>query len=132
MTLGFYEPGKTATLNDPAFTGARFPKAVLAHELMHQSLMINTSFGLFTQIINALRERGFASDDVLRTCHEVQWTVQEAVATYAEMAVVARVAPAKLAEEINALPSSRDMQPPYREAFETIAAWLPLDRIYSS
>ena len=61
------------------------------------------------------------------TVHEVQWMVQEGVATYAEMAVVAREAPAKLADEIAALPSSRDMQPPYREAFETIAAWLPFD-----
>ena len=59
VTLGFYEPGKTATLNDPAFTGARFPQAVLAYELMHQSLMINTTFGLFTQIINTLRKPGF-------------------------------------------------------------------------
>ena len=33
VTLGFYEPGKTATLNDPVFTGARFPNAVVAHEL---------------------------------------------------------------------------------------------------
>jgi len=101
-TLGFYVPGKTATVNDPAFTGARFPHAIVAHELTHQSLMINTTFGLFTHLINALRERGFASDDVFQTCHEVQWTVQEAVATYAEMAVVAREAPAKLVGEINA------------------------------
>ena len=44
INLGFYEPGKTATLNDPAFTKASFPEAVVAHELMHQSLMINTRF----------------------------------------------------------------------------------------
>ena len=127
VTLGFYEPGKTATLIDPASTGARFPNAIVAHELMHQSLMINTTFGMFTQLINLLRKRGIASDDVFQTCHEVQWTVQEAIATYAEMAVVARAAPAKLADEITALPTSRNMQPPYREAFETIAASLPLD-----
>jgi len=50
VTLGFYEPGKTPTLNDPVFTGARFPAAVLVHEEMHQNLMINTTFGAFTQI----------------------------------------------------------------------------------
>ncbi|SEC20805.1 hypothetical protein SAMN05519104_0952 [Rhizobiales bacterium GAS188] len=127
VTLGFYEPGKTATLNDPAFTGARFPKAIVAHELMHQSLGINTTFGLFTQTIGTLRLRGLVGDDAFDTCHEVQWTVQEATATYAELAVVARTAPAELAREINALPTSREMQPPYREAFETIASWLPLD-----
>src|ERR1043166_793094 len=46
---------------------------------------------------------------------------------YAEFAVVARKAPAELASQIRALPSSRDFQRPYREAFEQIAAFFPLN-----
>ena len=126
INLGFYEPGKTATLNDPAFTKASFPEAVVAHELMHQSLMINTRFGLFTQLVNGLCRRGFAEREDVQACHEIQWTVQEATATYVELVAVARIAPAKLAAEIDALPSSRNFQAGYREAFEVLARWLPL------
>ena len=126
LTLGFYEPGKTATLVDPVSTGARYPNAVLAHELMHQSLAINTTFGIFTQLINRLRSEDFAEEDAFEACHDVQWTVQEATATYTELAVVAREAPESLAHEIDALPSQSNMGAAYREAFESLASWLPL------
>ena len=126
VTLGSYRPGKEATVYDPIWTGARFPSAVVEHEMVHQTLTINTTFGFLTQVLIGLARRGLVGN-ALVACHHVQWPVQEAAATYCELAVVARNGVGQLQSEILRLPSDRLGQPPYRELFDAMNSALPLE-----
>ena len=125
VIAGTYEPGGQAIIYDPVWAGVRYPDAVVEHETIHQSLSINTTFGVFTQLVKSLARRGLVRT-ALQRCLQVQWTVQEMTATYFELGVVAEIAPDELSAEIRRLPSEQLGQPLYREAYECVARWLPL------
>jgi hypothetical protein len=124
--LGEYLPGEGAVVFNPLMTGAKSPGAIASHEHTHQSLGINSSFGFFTQLLFPMAQKGFARD-VLRKCLEEQWCVQELAATYAESSYIAQNNPELLPEQIRSLPSGRLNQPPYREVFEAMNHFLPVD-----
>ena len=123
--LGSYLPGEGAVVVDPFWTGARSPAAIAAHEMQHQFLMINTTFGLYTQILIFLAKDGFALE-ALRLCLEKQWCVQELAATYAEMSFIGEQSPELLEDEVRKLPSAMLDQPPYREVFDSMNGLLPI------
>ncbi|TPI78484.1 hypothetical protein [Mesorhizobium sp. B2-8-9] len=124
--LGFYAPGGVATVNDPVWTGTKYPFAVAVHELAHQYLMINTTYGVLTQLVSGQADKGLISRYAMTTCYQAQWAVQELTALYAEFAALADDAPDQFEVFIADLPSARLGQPPYREIFDRINSWLPL------
>jgi hypothetical protein len=124
--LGEYLPGEGAAVVNPLVTGVKSPEAIARHELRHQSLEINTTFGIFTQMLFWMARQGFARG-ALRKCLVEQWCVQELAAIYAETSYVAATSPAMLQEQIRDLPSGRLDQPPYREVFEAMNRFLPVD-----
>ena len=124
--LGSYIPGEGAVVVDPFWTGAKSPAAIAAHEMQHQFLMINTTWGMYTQILFFMARGGFARD-ALRTCLEKQWCVQELAAMYAEMSLIGEMNPELLEEEVRKLPSAVLNQPPYREVFDSMNRLLPID-----
>jgi hypothetical protein len=63
----------------------------------------------------------------LAVCENAQWYVQEAGATYAELAFIQRAAPLDFSAAIEALPSAATGGEAYREAFERARWLLPLD-----
>jgi hypothetical protein len=125
--LGVYDPGARPVLFDFAWDSAdRVPNATRIHEETHQFLSINSTFGLFTQLIGKLAEHGHGRE-AYRLALQCQWEVQELTAVYAEMTFVARNHPDRLDEQIRHLPSSRLGQPPYREVFDAVRRWVPVD-----
>jgi hypothetical protein len=122
---GHYVPGGVPTVVDPLWTRARSPQAVQAHELEHQSLSINTTFGGFMLGLHSLARRGLVRD-AHRVCYDAQWKLHELAATYAEMVMVATEAPGQLDAAIRDLPSNFLNEPPYRELFEHTSRWLPV------
>jgi hypothetical protein len=124
--LGSYLPGEGAVVVDPFWTGAKSPAAIAEHEMQHQLLTINTTFGIYTQILFFLAQDNFALE-ALRMCLEKQWCVQELAATYAEMSLICEERPELLQEEVRKLPSAMLDQPPYREVFDSMNRLLPVD-----
>jgi len=124
--LGAYTPGTGAVVLDPFRTGAASPDAIAHHELQHQSLSINTTFGFFTQLLISMARRGVATE-ILRQSFELQWPVQELAATYAEMSFLAVLHPDLFRQEVRGLPSARLNQPPYREVFDQMDQLLRVD-----
>jgi len=150
--LGEYMPSEGAVVVDPLWTRAGVPEAIAIHEVRHQFLYRNTTFGLFTQLLTFMVERGSQSRGprgslaqqrqealdlkavalelgrkVLPKCFENQWCVQELAATYAEISYVAARHPELFEQEVRGLPSARLDQPPYREVFDTMDRLLPVD-----
>ncbi len=123
--LGEYSPSKGAVVINPLETGVAYPpQATALHEMQHQFLMINTSFGLFTGLLT--RFGPGVSLDTLRECMRRQWFAQELAATYAEIGYIAVKAPQLFERSVRGLPSIRLNQPPYREAFDAMQRHLPL------
>jgi hypothetical protein len=123
--LGQYFPGAAATIFNPLQTGAEIPEAIARHEATHQFLGINTTFGLFTQLLMHRARRGL-NLEVLKECMKRQWCVQELAATYEEMSLIACKDPELLNQNVRRLPSLRLNQPPYREVFEVMHHYLPV------
>jgi hypothetical protein len=124
--FGEYLPGEGAVVFDPLWTRALSPQAIAQHESQHQFLGNNTAFGLFTQMLFSICLRGFPID-VLRKCLTEQWCVQELAATYSEMTYLAGYSPDLLREQVRKLPSGRLDEPPYREVFEAMDYFMPVE-----
>lgn len=126
--LGAYEVGYAPLVFEPTSLKNRTPEGTLVHEETHQHLTINTTFGIFYQILEK-----FAKSQSLgvyckayRRSLEEQWSVQELDATYAEMFFVATMYPDELDRTIAALPTEILDQPPYRQVFDSMAQYLPI------
>src|SRR5712672_3275652 len=80
-TLGSFTPGQAPTIFNPLVTLNPVPEATLLHEKVHQELTRATTFGLLFEVLFDLaREPHFMS--MVKLCHQHQWQVQEACATY--------------------------------------------------
>ena len=119
-TLGEFGPGDVPVVYDPIYTGNRTPRATLVHEGTHQSLVVNSAYGLFFQVLSKLASRGEHVQEY-HLCLSDQWSIQELTATYREMCYVADSQPDQLDEAIRALPTAVLGQPPYRELFDCLS-----------
>ncbi len=124
-TLGEFGPGDVPVVYDPIYTGNRTPRATLVHEGTHQSLVVNSAYGLFFQVLSKLASRGEHVQEY-HLCLSDQWSIQELTATYREMCYVADSQPDQLDEAIRALPTAVLGQPPYRELFDCVDEYLPV------
>lgn len=128
--LGVYEAGYAPLVFEPTTLKNRTPEGTLAHEETHQHLTINTTFGLFYQTL----EKFAKSQSIGTYCKayrrslEEQWSVQELDATYAEMFFVGTMYPDDLEKTIAELPTEILDQPPYRQVFDSMAQYLPIDK----
>jgi len=124
---GFFVPGREPIIFDPIHTANDTPLATINHEQVHQDMMANTSFGIFHQILHFVsKETGRLHDECLLSMEE-QWSVQELNATYTEMMFVAVLSPQLLQKAVSRLPSAILDEPPYREIFDSVARYLPID-----
>src|ERR1051326_920803 len=122
--FGSYSTSEEPVVIDPLQTGHACPDAIAAHENSHQALTINTTFGVFTQLVTHMDE-SLASDAARRALAE-QWSVQELAASYIELVSVARTCPGYFEKAYRSLPSMRLDQPPYREIVDAAVRWLPI------
>jgi hypothetical protein len=125
--LGFFKAGEYPVVFDPINLKNETPIATMLHEQCHQHLMINTSFGYFHQCLEYFSKQ---SETVRRACRmsfEEQWSVQEFDATYLELLAVAVHYPRLLEKSITLLPSEILNEPPYREVYDSVARYLPID-----
>jgi hypothetical protein len=120
--LGIYSPGYFPVIFDPITLKNDTPNATLVHERAHQNLTINTSAGLFHQCLEAFAEHSSLVREAYLISAEEQWSVQELVATYVEMIVVAQEYPQCLESSISCLP----YDPPYRQVYASVARYLPI------
>lgn len=123
LLLGSYEPGKLPVIYN---VGRELRNdvdqvAVEVHEGTHQTLLVNTPFGLLTQLV---RSAGSAST---MACHMEQWSVQELDATFAELVIVAIGFPEEFERRRRGLPSASLDEPPYRELFDLMSEALPVE-----
>jgi hypothetical protein len=124
--MGLYRPMSTPILIDPVSTKNRTPKATIIHEQRHQLLMDYTDFGIFHTVLElaAKQERRFL--DALALSMRAQWSVQELDATYGQIDAVKRFYPDYLPQALASLPSAAQGDPPYKEAYDSVARYLPL------
>ena len=128
--LGVYEVGYAPLVFEPTSLKNRTPEGTLAHEETHQHLTINTSFGIFYQTLEKFAKSQSTGTycKAYRRSLEEQWSVQELDATYTEMFFVATMCPDELDKTIAALPTEILDQPPYRQVFDSMAQYLPIDK----
>lgn len=124
--VGSFAPGGSPLVYSSISQADRSTGYVDIHERAHHGLSANTSYGLFTTLLDRLHRSGHIQRATLEECRRRQWAVQELTATYAELAFVAGGRPDKLAKAVRQLPSALAGKPPYRELFEYIHRWLPL------
>lgn len=124
--LGQYQPGQMPVIYNPIQTGNLYSLSTLVHEKTHQTLTINTTYGLFYQALVKAAGRGQRLEE-LSCCLEHQWGVQEATATYVQLVQVAIDQPSDFNRAVSLLPSTTVGQPPYREWYELLSGLLPIE-----
>lgn len=127
MRLGVYVPGEPPIVFNVGLSpvvrhGTEL--GVYVHENTHQNLMLNTSFGLLTQLLSSMRN--VTGPEPYTACYEEQWGVQELDATYAELFAIATAFPNQFDDTRRGLPSRVLNQLPYRELFDSMSLLLPL------
>ncbi len=125
QTLGYYAPGTRPTIVDP-IANASIGEATMVHEHVHQTLTINTTYGVFTLILDHLARQGHRIEEQ-RLFEEEQWDLHEAAATYCEMCLIARQHAERFDAAVRSLPSASSGDPAYRECFDFLNQLLPID-----
>lgn len=129
--VGFFKEsakglGGPVKIVDPSWTRPPSEAGVIRHLTAHQQLLINTHFGLLTQLITS-QSKSTGNQLALTACIEEQWSVQEVAGITAEMTLIAAVSPELLKETINQLPSANMGEPPYLEIFEAARSLVPIE-----